>query len=106
MIPVTRTKAPRAQVVPQIRGKPIKWPAPLPPNRGSTEAEDRHAVIMRMKEQRLPLRRGTNPVSDQKTVRHGREPTQDPTRAVSRYAGYHLGSIGCSTKRRIRGPNN
>ena len=57
---MTRTKALNALVVPHIRGKPVTWLTPLPPNRGPTEADVRHAVTLQTEEQRLPLKRGTS----------------------------------------------
>ena len=102
---MTRTRAPSARVVPLIRGKPVTWLTPLPPNRGPTEAEARHAVTMQTEGRRLPLKTGSNPAVRQNTARRGREPTINPIRAVTRCTCQSGGDIGYSTDHRIRGPN-
>ena len=102
---MTRTKAPGARTVPHVRGKPVTWLTPLPPNRGPTEADERHAVTLQMEEQRLPLKRGTKPAVRQNIAGRGREPTTNPIRAVSRCTGHCRSVTGYSTDRRIRGPN-
>ena len=102
---MTRTKALDARIVPHVRGKPVTWLTPLPPNRGPTEADERHAVTLQMEEQRLPLKRGTIPAVRQNIARRGREPTNYPIRAVSRSGCQSFGSVGYSTVKRIRGPN-
>lgn len=90
---MTRTKAPTARIVPLIRGKPVTWLTPLPPNRGPTERP------------RPPLKRGAKPAVRQNIARRGREPTNYPIRAVSRCGCQSFGSVGYSTVKRIRGPN-
>ena len=102
---MTRTKAPGARTVPHVRGKPVTWLTPLPPNRGPTEADERLAVTLQKEEQRLPLKRGTKPAVRQNIARRGREPTTNPIRAVSRCNGHYRSIVGYSTDRRIRGPN-
>ena len=102
---MTRTKALDARTVPHARGKPVTWLTPLPPNRGPTEADDRHAVTLQLEEQRLPLKRGTKPAVRQNIARRGREPTTNPIRAVSRCTGHYRSIVGYSTDHRIRGPN-
>lgn len=105
---MTRTKAPDARIVPHVRGKPVTWLTPLPPNRGPTDAEERKAVTLKMEEQRFPLKRGTNPAVWQTIAGHGREATEqtnNPIRAVLRYTRHYYGGIGYSTDHRIRGPN-
>ena len=105
---MTRTKAPNARIVPHVRGKPVTWLTPLSPNRGPTDADVRHNVILQMKEQRFPLKRGTNTAVWQNIVGRGREPTEqinNPIRAVLRYTRHYYGGIGYSTDHRIRGPN-
>ena len=105
---MTRTKAPDARIVPHVRGKPVTWLTPLPPNRGPTDADVRHNAILQMKEKRFPLKRGTNRAVWQKIVGRGREPTEqtnNPIRAVLRYTRHYYGGIGYSTDHRIRGPN-
>ena len=105
---MTRTKAPDVRIVSLVRGKPVTWLTPLPPNRGPTDADVRHNAILQMKEQRFTLKRGTNPVVWQSIVGRGREPTEqtnNPIRAVFRYTRHYYGGIGYSTDHRIRGPN-
>lgn len=105
---MTRTKAPNARIVPHIRGKPVTWLTPLPPNRGPTEAGERHAALLQMEAQRFNLKRGTNLAVWQSIVRRGREPTEaaiDPIRSVSRLLRDSHGSVGYRTDHRIRGPN-
>ena len=110
---MTRTKAPDARIVPHIRGKPVTWLTPLPPNRGPTEAKARHAVTSQMEGKRLPPERGMKPAVRQNIERRGREPTIrqiieptiHPIRAVSGCASRSMGDSGYSTDRRIRGPN-
>ena len=92
-----RTKAPNARIVPHIRGKPVTWLTPLPPNRGPTEAA-----------QRFNLKRGTNLAVWHSITRRGREPTEtrmDPIWSVSRSCRDSHGDIGYRTDHRIRGPN-
>ena len=103
-----RTKAPDARTVPHVRGKPVTWLTPLPPNRGPTDAEERQAVTLKTKEQRFLLERGTNPAAWQNIAGRGREPTEqtnNPNRAVFRCTRHYYGGIGYSTDHRIRGPN-
>lgn len=105
---MTRTKAPDVRIVSLVRGKPVTWLTPLPPNRGPTDADVRHNAILQMKEQRFTLKRGTNPVVWQSIVGRGREPTEqtnNPIRAVFRYTRHYYGGIGYSTDHRIRGLN-
>ena len=105
---MTRTKAPDARIVPQIRGKPVTWLTSLPPNRGPTDAEERQAVTLKTKEQRFLLERGTNSAAWQNIAGRGREPTEqtnNPIRAVFRCIHYRYGVIGYSTDHRIRGPS-
>lgn len=85
---MTRTRAPNARIVPLIRGKPVTWLTPLPPNRGPTDADKRSAAALQMEGERSPLRRGTDPAFRRNTARRGREPTTDLT-----------------IEHRIRGPN-
>ena len=104
---MTRKKAPDARIIPHVRGKPVTWLTPLPPNRGPTELEGRQDVTSKMEEQRFPLKRGTNTAVWQNIVGRGREPTEqthNPIRAVFRCTHYY-GGIGYSTDHRIRGPN-
>ena len=102
---MTRTRAPDARTVPHIRGKPVTWLTPLPPNRGPTEADVRNAVFPQMEGLRSPLKRGVRTRVRHIIAGHGREPTINPIRAVSRCTRTYPGGIGCSTDHRIRGPN-
>jgi len=105
---VTRTKAPNARIVPHIRGKPVTWLTPLPPNRGPTEAGERNTALLQMEAQGFNLKRGTNLAVWQSITRRGREPTEariDPIWSVSRCYRDSQGDIGYRTNHRIRGPN-
>lgn len=102
---MTRTNAPTARIVPHIRGKPVTWLTPLPPNLGPTEPGAPRAAVLSEEQSRPPLKRGAKPAVRQNIARHGREPTIHPIRAVSRRTGQCTGSIGYSTVKRIRGPN-
>jgi len=105
---VTRTKAPNARIVPHIRGKPVTWLTPLPPNRGPTEAGERNAALLQMEAQGFNLKRGTNLAVWQSITRRGREPTEaaiGPIRSVSRGNQDLYGEIEYRTDYRIRGPN-
>ena len=105
---MTRTKAPNARIVPHIRGKPVTWLTPLPPNRGPTEAGERNAALLQMEAQGFNLKRGTNLAVWQSIVRRGREPTEaaiGPIRSVSRGNQDLYGKIEYRTDYRIRGPN-
>lgn len=102
---MTRTNAPTARIVPHIRGKPVTWLTPLPPNRGPTEPGAPRAAVLSEEQSRPPLKRGAKPAVRQNIARHGREPTNYPIRAVSRCGCQSFGSVGYSTVKRIRGPN-
>lgn len=105
---MTRTKAPNARIVPHIRGKPVTWLTPLPPNRGPTEAGERNAALLQMEAQGFNLKRGTNPATWQNNVGRGREPTEqriNPIRSVFRCSYIHHGNVGYRTDHRIREPD-
>ena len=105
---MTRTKAPDAWIVPHIRGKPVTWLMSLPPNRGPTDADERHAETLQMEARRFLPKRGTNRTVRQNIVGRGREPTEqtiNPIRAVFRCRRYYNGVIGYRADHRIRGPN-
>lgn len=105
---MTRTKAPNARIVPHIRGKPVTWLTPLPPNRGPTEAGERNTALLQMEAQRFNLKRGTNLAVWQSIVRRGREPTEaaiDPIWSISRHDRDFHEAAGYRADRRIRGPN-
>ena len=102
---MTRTNAPTARIVPHIRGKPVTWLMPLPPNRGPTEPGAPRAAVLSEEQSRPPLKRGAKPAVRQNIARRGREPTNYPIRAVFRCGCQSFGSVGYSTVKRIRGPN-
>ena len=102
---MTRTNAPTARIVPHIRGKPVTWLTPLPPNRGPTESGAPRAAVLPAERPRPPLKRGAKPAVRQNIARRGREPTNYPIRAVYRPGCQSFGSVEYSTVKRIRGPN-
>ena len=44
-----------------IRGKPVTWLMPLPPNRGPTEPGAPRAAVLSEEQSRPPLKRGAKP---------------------------------------------